>query len=229
MIDDIAKELHKSEGMYLHLADGDLIDLSKDRVKNLAEEYWNDPSKLPPHIREDDSFKACDICPFRGENVMCSALKPLLPFLEEIDKFYSYDRVLAFYLKKEGLAYVSETSMQNALQYVTNMAIFEYCEDAKKFHLYFQGIEPFMDIREAVSRLFLNIFWLSKGDREKMKEIIDELRQAVTAISRNSVNRLNLMSNSDAFVNAYVKTHVLAEMLDANMAESIIDNYFKRS
>ena len=223
---EIKTDIYHKEGMFLHFADGGLLDLSKERVHLLTDEYWNNPAKLPPHIRKDDAFKTCNICPFKGQNVFCSAIKPLLPFLEEMEKFNSYDKVTAVYLKKEGLAYICETNMQSALQYVTNMAIFEYCEDAKQYHVYFQGIEPFMDMTEALSRLFLNIYWLNHGEMEKVHAIIDEMRHAVTVTSKNCVERLNLMCKSDAFINAYVKTHILAEMLNVGMDDTL-EEYFK--
>jgi len=91
------------EGMYLNFADGGLLDLSKENVHRLADEYWNNPSKLPPHVRQDDAFKTCSVCPFKGQSVFCSAIKPLLPFFEEMDRFNSYDNVTAVYVKKEGL------------------------------------------------------------------------------------------------------------------------------
>lgn len=227
MPNDICIDTHKREGMYLHFTDGVLLDLSKERVQRLADEYWNNPAKLPLHIRQDNAFKTCDVCPFKGRSVFCSAIKPLLPFLEEMDKFRSFDKVTAVYVKKEGLAYISETAMQNALQYVTNMAVFEYCEKAKQYHIYFQGIEPFMDMSEARSRLFLNIYWLNKGDREKVGRLIDEMRHAVTVISKNCVERLNLLCKSDAFINAYIKTHTLAETLAIAGIDATLEEYFQ--
>ncbi len=216
----------KREGMYLHFADGLVIDLSKERIQHLADEYWDNPSKLPLYIRQDDTFKACDICPLEGNNVLCCAIKPLLPFLEEMDRFYSYDKVTAIYVKKEGLQYVSETTMQNALQYVTNMSIFEYCEGAKRYYIYFQGIEPFMDVNEARARLLMNIYWLKRGDMDKVHTLLNELRHDLTVISKNCIKRLRLLSKSDAFMNAYVRTQILTEVLVFDI-NAMLEKYFK--
>jgi hypothetical protein len=212
----VEADLHPHEGMYLHFEDGGRLDISKEHVRRLADEYWNNPSKLPPRIRQDDAFRTCSVCPFVGQDVFCSAIKPLLPFLEQMDRFHSYDKVTAVYVRKGGIESVSETNMQKALQYVTNMAIFEYCEDAKLYQQYFVGIEPFMDLKEAVSCLFRNINQLNQGDREKVHIVIDELRHAVTVTTKSCVSRLNLLCRSDAFINAYVKTQILAEMLAVN-------------
>ena len=219
--------MHKTEGMHLHVADGTILDLSKERLQRLAHEYWHDPARLPPHIRQDNHFKACEVCPFKGQSVLCSALKPLLPFLEEMEKFHSFDKVTAVYVKKEGLQYISETTMQDALQYVTNLSIFEYCEGAKRYGLYFKGIEPFMDMSECRSRLFLNIYWLSRGNRAEVNNAIALLRQVVTVISKNSVRRLSLICKSDAFINAYVKTHNLMDLLVLADIDAVLEKHFE--
>jgi len=217
---------YDKEGLYLILTDGGFLDLSKERVRLLADEYWNNPAKLPPHVRQHDVFKTCSVCPFKGQSVFCSAMKPLLPFLEEMDRFNSFDRVTAVYVKKKGVVKISETNMQTALQYVTNMAVFEYCEDAKQYLMYFKGIEPLMDMKETLSRLFMNIYWINGGNWQKAQAVIEEMRYAITVTSKNCVERLNLMCNSDAFVNAYVKTHILAEMLRMNIDETL-GEYFR--
>ena len=204
--------------------DGEVLDLSKDRVKEIADEYWNDPSKLPAHIKEHEDFKTCSVCPYRGQAVFCSAMKPLLPFLEAMEKFTSCDKVTATYIKG-GVSYTSEIPVQNALQYVTNMALFEYCEDAKKYHKYFKGILPFMDSNEAACRIFLNIFWLAKGGRWRTNRIIDEMKRTITVTSKSCVKRLNLMCKSDAFMNAYVKTQIVTEMLSFKV-DTTLAKYF---
>jgi hypothetical protein len=218
--------MHKQEGMYLYSVDGVFLDLSKERVLRLTQEYWNDPAKLPLHIRQNDAFTACSVCPFKDQDVFCSILKPLLPFLDDMEKFNSYDRVTAIYVKKAGLAYITETTMQDALQYVTNMSIFEYCEGAKQYHRYFKGIEPFTDINEIRSRLFLNIYWLCNGDRGKASSAIDEMRQVITVISKNAVARLNIMCKSDAFSNAYVKAHNIVSVLPIIDIDVTLAKYF---
>jgi hypothetical protein len=116
--------------------------------------------------------------------------------------------------------------MQTALQYVTNMAIFEYCEDAKKYHRYFKGITPFMNSNEVACRIFLNIFWLAKGGRWRTNRIIKEMKRTISVTSKSCVKRLNLMCKSDAFMNAYVKTQIVTEMLSFNI-DATLEKYFQ--
>jgi hypothetical protein len=226
MINEAWVGIHKQEGMYLYTVDGVLLDLSKERVMRLTQEYWDNPAKLPLHIRQNDAFKACSVCPSKDQAVFCSTLKPLLPFLEDTEKFNSYDKVTAIYVKKEGLAYITETTMQDALQYVTNMSIFEYCEGAKQYHRYFKGIEPFMDVNECRARLFLNTYWIHNGERGEVRSAIAEIQEVITVISKNAVDRLNLMSKSDALSNAYVKAHNIVAVMPFIDIDVTLAKYF---
>ncbi|MBU1726247.1 MAG: hypothetical protein KJ880_01260 [Candidatus Omnitrophica bacterium] len=223
---EIKTDAYKREGMYLHLADGDFFDFSRENIQKLADEYWNDPSKLPPRVRENEYFKTCTVCPYKGQDVFCSAMKPLLPFLDKMEKFSSFDRVTAVYVRHEGLIHVAETAMQDALQYVTNMSIFEYCENAKQFRLYFRSVMPFMGLNEAAAITFLNIYWLNAGDREKVNSAARKMVSDITQTTSSCVKRLNLMCDSDAFMNAYVKTQIFAQVLTLNM-NSVLQEYFK--
>lgn len=225
---NIKTENYKKKGMYLLFPDGHSIDLSEENIKRLGDEYWNDPAKLPPSIRHNDDFKTCTVCPFRGQDVLCSAIKPLLPFLEEMENFVSYDKVTAVYLREEGFLYVRDTQMQNALQYVTNMSTFQYCEDMKKYHKYFNGITPFMGSDEIVRAIFLNVYYLSGGNKGEMDRVIKELLFGMTVTGQGCVKRLNLMCKSDAFKNAYVKTQVYTMMLSA-LSEKDMGEFFEKT
>lgn len=217
---------YKKEGMYLLFPTGEKMDLSIDNIKQLSDEFWKDPCLLPTEMREHADFKTCTVCPFRGQAVLCSAMKPLIPFLEQIDKFLSWNRVTAIYVRQDGEVLVSETDLQKALQYITNMALFEYCEDAKQFKPYFHGILPFMPLEESITRLGLNIFWIHRNDRAKANRTIAEIRHHVTETSKSCIKRLNIMCKSDAFKNAYVRTQTFTEFL-AMDTEVLLDRYFQ--
>ncbi len=120
----IDTEACEKEGMYLYFSNGESMDLSLETIKRVSEEIWNDPTLLPPQMRAHVDFKVCTVCPFRGKDILCSAMKPLLPFLEQVDKFVSWDRATAVYVHKNGEITISETDLQRALQYITNMSLF---------------------------------------------------------------------------------------------------------
>ncbi len=223
---EIRTDAHKKEGLYLYFANGDSLSFLAEDIRQLADEWWNNPSKIPSHIKEKEDFKTCSICPYKGQNVFCSAVKPLLPVLEKVEKFLSHDKVTAVYVKREGVLQVSDTTMQNALQYIVNMSFFEYCEETKKYHEYFRSVTPFMTTNEAICHIFLSIYWLNKGDEAKTKKIIDQLNLDITNTTKSCVNRLRLICKSDAFMNAYVKTQASAEMLALNI-EPTLEKYFE--
>jgi hypothetical protein len=212
---EIKTDAYKKEGMFLHVANGDFLDLSRENIKTISDEWWNNPEKIPPKMREKEYFKTCVVCPYRGQNVFCSAMKPLLPFLEKMNNFASYDKVTAVYVrnKDDNVIYVSDTKVQNTLQYVVNMSLFEYCENAKQFKEYFRGIMPFMKTEEIISLVFLNLYWFFRGDKEKMKAEIERMNFDITNTTSNCVKRLNLLCSSDAFMSAYINTQTTAALL----------------
>ncbi len=214
----------KKDGMYL-FSDGNCIDFSKERIKALGDEYWSDTNKLPEHIRENDDFKTCTVCPYRGQKVFCTAMKPLLPFLEQMDIFKSHDAVAVVYVRNGQIRYIPAATMQHALKYVTNMALLEYCEDAKAYHKYFRGIDPFMNTEEAGCRLFMNIFWLQNGDRAKVGEILKEMHRTILVTAKSCVKRLNLICQNDAFMNAFILSEGLLAALSMD-PDDMLKEYF---
>ncbi len=61
---NINTEDYKKEGLYLHFSDGGFLDISRERIEKLGEEYWHDPRRLPESIRDHHDFKTCTVCPF---------------------------------------------------------------------------------------------------------------------------------------------------------------------
>jgi hypothetical protein len=214
----------KKEGLYLFLENGRFIDFSRERIKQLGDEYWRNPDKLPEAVRQHEHFKTCTVCPYRGQDVFCSAMKPLLPFLEDMDAFKSFDKVVAVYVDKAGMIFVSHTTLQRALQYISNMALFEYCEDAKEYHHFFRGIYPLMDLDDAAAVLFLNLYWHYRGNLKKIDAELKQMADAVKVTSVSCVNRLRTMCHSDPFINSYIMTHTFAEVF-SNIDE-IMEEYY---
>ena len=95
----------------------------------------------------------------------------------------------------------------------------------KQFNRYFKGITPFMTPKEVAAHIFLNICWLNRQDRGKLDQIIQQLCDDVTLTSKSCINRLRLVCKSDAFVNAYVITHIYPALLSISSEEDI-NKYF---
>ncbi|MFC1838537.1 hypothetical protein ACFL1N_03075 [Thermodesulfobacteriota bacterium] len=219
---ELNNDLYRDEGMYVHCENGTVFNFSLKNVEILADEYWNNPEKLSNEIKYDELFKTCSVCPYRGKDVLCSAIKPLLPFLENLDDFKSLDPVTVVCRDSNGVLSVKNTDMQNALQYLTDMSVNQYCEDMKKYKEYYSGIRPLSSTQENVQTLLLNIFWKSDGDRDKTRSTIKELQKAIDITTRNCIDRLHLICRSDAFKNAYVRTHILGDLI-AGYSEKFLE------
>ena len=208
---------HEAPGLYLIFDDGTRIALTRENVEQITEDYWKDSSKIPAEVKNAVAFKRCDFCPLKGDHHICDALRPILPLLETLDKHNSFDEVTAVYKWDDhGLYHVSHTTMQRALRYISNLSLMEYCRTGIKFHKYFNGTIPISGTDEMVNRIYLNIYWIHQGDQETIDRVINELKKDMTMAVENQVRRLRLISKNDAFLNAFVLTHMITEVLHEN-------------
>ncbi|MBW2259269.1 MAG: hypothetical protein JRF18_02275, partial [Deltaproteobacteria bacterium] len=140
-----------------------------------------------------------------------------LPLLDIVYKYNSFDQVTAIYKgDDEELCHVSYTTMQRALRYISNLSLMAYCRVGRKYWKYFIGIIPIMDPQEAANRLYLNMFWVHEGNREAVDQIISRMGKEITITSQNQAARLRLICDNDAFLNAFVLTHMLTDILFEN-------------
>jgi hypothetical protein len=91
-----------------------------------------------------------------------------------------------------------------------------YCQIGRKYWKYFIGIIPIMDTQETANRLYLNMYWAHEGDTEAVDKIISRMSNEITMTSQNQAARLRLICDNDAFLNAFVLTHMLTDILYEN-------------
>jgi len=94
----------------------------------------------------------------------------------------------------------------------------------QKYWKYYYGIIPIMGGREVATRVYLNMYWLHKGNLEEIKEMLKRFGEELRVSSTNQVKRLNLVCKNDAFVNAFVNTQLVTQFL-VNI-ESILTKSF---
>ena len=169
---DLALDKYTEKGLYLVFPDSTSLELTRSNIERLAAQYWDDPASIPPDVKTSAEIKRCDISPVKEKPGLCDALRPVLPFLKEVDKYISFDKVTAIYKgdKKEDL-YVSETTMQEALKYVSILSLMYYCQVGRQYWKYFHGIIPFMSPKEIALRIYLNMYWFHKGDKEAINKL----------------------------------------------------------
>jgi len=211
--------------LYLLLPDSTTLEFTKKNIENVTEKFWQDPSKITPEIRKAVDFQKCYFCPHRNTQDICDSIRPVLPFLDIVDKHVSFDKVVAvFKEKQDGLLHVKETTMQQALQYVSILSLLRYNLILKKYWKYYYGIIPLVGGEEVASRVYLNMYWLHRGNQEEINKVITRFREELKISSENQVKRLNLVCKNDAFMNAFVKTQLVTEFLTMN-----IDNILTKS
>lgn len=219
---------YKEKGLYLLLRDSTRLILTKSNIEKTTAEYWGNPSKIPQAVKQTVEFLRCPFCPLKNRNDFCDALRPILPFLDVVDKYVSIDEVTAIYKGEEKeLLRIAHTTMQEALKYVSILSLTQYCQAGRKYWKYFYGVIPLMSPKEIAGREYLNAYWLHDGNRDKIIKVFETFREDITATSRNQVKRLSLICKNDAFLNAFVNTQVITEFLNMDI-EKITKESFEK-
>jgi hypothetical protein len=204
----------EKEGLYLLFPDSTRLDLTKENIEQVTDRYWQDLTKIPQEMRKAVDFQKCYFCPHKKEEDICDSIRPMLPFLDIVDKYMSYDEVIAVYKGNEDrFVHVKATTMQDALRYVSILSLLRYNLVLQKYWKYYYGIIPIMGGREVAARVYLNMYWFHKGDLEEIQKIIKRFGEELRVSSTNQVKRLNLVCKNDAFVNAFVNTELVTQFL----------------
>jgi hypothetical protein len=210
----IEPSLYTESGLYLIFPDGETLALTRDAIERKTRSLLDDPESIPQRVRAATGYAPCEICPKRHTAEICHSIMPTLPFFDQVDRYLSYDRVTAVYRDAaSSLLYVSETTLQDALKYITMLSLLQYCEVGRSYRAYFREVIPLMGSREMAEIIFKNIFLACGGRMEEVGEIIHRMRGELTHTTRCQLRRLRLISKGDAFCNAFVNTHAATEFL----------------
>jgi hypothetical protein len=204
----------RAPGLYLLWPDGGRLELTRRAIESGASAMLADPGKIPPHVRAAADYQPCDICPQRDTAAICHAVMPVLPFVDEIDRFVSYDRVTAVF-SGEGDAglRVVETTMQAALQFVSILSLTSYCDVGRKYGVYFEGIDPLTPPQAIAESVFRRLYVESRGDLARVSAVVRTMQDEILHTTRCLTQRLRLISRRDALVNAFVVTHTMTTVL----------------
>jgi len=215
---------YEQPGLYLTLKDSSRLAFTRENIEKVTMEYWMNPDKMHPSVKEGVEFQRCAFCPLKGREDFCDALRPILPLLDVVDKYNSFEEVTAVYKGDEkGLCHVSHTTMQRALSYISNLSLMGYCQVGRKYWKYFSGIIPIMRTEEIANRLYLNMYWIHKGNRDSVDQLISKLNAEISITTRNQMERLRLVSQNDAFLNAFVLTHMITDVLYENKDTKLVE------
>lgn len=213
------------KGLYLIFENGRTMELTEGLIERLAKLYWEDASKIPPEIKKAADFQLCSLCPEKNTDGLCFALQPVLPFISDIDQYVSYDTVTAVYKDDEALLHLGHSTMQEALQYISILGLIDYCRVGRRYRKYFIGVVPIAGSEETVRRIYLNMYWIHKGNQNAIRALTEQFKNDIVSTSANQIKRLQLLCKNDAFINAFYNAQVAAEILSMDM-ESALDQLF---
>ena len=217
----------KQVGLYLLFPGGKRIVLTREKIESFAHTFEANLDQIPDKIRSAVAFQACPVCPEKERAKFCHALPATLAFIEEMEGCKSYDKVGAVYRGLQpGLVWVPETTMQEALQFVTILSLMYYCEVGKKYWKFFLGIHPLLSPHEMIARIHLNIYWDCQGDKGKADRVIQSFAEEINCTCRCQVKRLGLICKNDVLMNAFVNTQAQIEYL-AMGGDAVLEQSFE--
>ncbi|MFA5060155.1 MAG: hypothetical protein WC676_05960 [Candidatus Omnitrophota bacterium] len=208
------KEDFTKEGLYLLFPDGQKVKIVRDEIEALSEEFWQDPKKIHPNIKEMPEFQPCGHCPHHGEDILCLALRPILPYLKNVDRYMSYQEVTAVFSAGDASnVKVSKTTTQQALKYVAILSLIYYCEMGNRYCGFLKDISPLTPPKEMADHLLSNIKEIYGEDKAKINEEIAKFQKEVLESAQCLTKRLRLICENDAFLNAFVNAQTALDFL----------------
>lgn len=202
--------------------DGACIDFVEDEIRKKGYEFLDDPSNVPESVRKAVEFQRCSVCPERHNPGYCHALLPTLSSFEKIDKYPSFAPVTAIYKDEfSDMVCVRETTLQVALQFISVMSLIHFCELGRGYRDLFMMVNPIMDPRDVAARIYLNLYWQMRGDEKKISEKMRKFTIELEVTILCQIERLRLVCKSDSFINAFIMTHVLTNILSESPEASL--------
>ncbi|MFH1729384.1 MAG: hypothetical protein ABIA04_13325 [Pseudomonadota bacterium] len=221
-LDDI-----KQKGLYLKLEDSTTLELSQSVIEEKYNNFIQDPSLFTEEMKEISQFRKCAVCPYKDDKkVVCTALKPIIPFLHIVDKYVSFNKIFAIYKYDETKSFdLAITDMQSGIKYLSVLSLFYYCSAGLKYWKYFAGIKPLMKVEEIAIKLYLNIYQHCGGNKNMIDDLLAKFMFDIKIINKDIVHRLRLICKNDVFYNSFVSAQVIPEFLTLDIDE-IVKKHF---
>ncbi len=208
--------------LYLLFSDGRKLNINRAEMERYNRGNNGCLCDMPLCVKSTENFSRCSICP--EKQGVCDALIPLIPYIEIFDNYNSFDKVTAVF-KKGDLTYVSKTTVQEAVRYVSILGLMQYCLVGKKYWKCFLDVIPLMPFQELYNRLYLNVYWLNKGDSNAIDSFIKLFAEDITITTKNIAKRLNVICKSDAFLNSFVNMHIGAKLLTLDIDKVLMESF----
>ncbi len=190
------------EGLYLLLPDGQELSLHRDNVESCAQKMWDDPDLIPPPMKKDLRVLRCGFC--SETNGMCNSLRIILPQIQILHKYQSFDKVNVAIKTNERITYYPEIEFQRALMFLVNMSFLNYCTVTRNIGPYLEGATALMSPMDIAKLLVSNVLAKTQGDMKAAKQVLVYLSSLVDITTHNKLDRLAQLTKSDVISNAMV-------------------------
>jgi hypothetical protein len=107
--------------------------------------------------------------------------------------------------------------VERALQFISILSLIYHCEVGRTYTKYFAGVVPFMDPGMIAERVYLNIYWDLRGDLPAVNALMAKMRHEFDITVQCQMDRLRLFCANEAFLDAFVMTHITTQFLDAGI------------
>ena len=221
----ILLDLCSEEGLYLIFDDSVILPLTRDKIHKASTEFWLDSDRISDKVKQAAEFQRCDLCPLNKIGGLCDAIRPTMPFLDDIDKYFSYDQVTSVYNDGRNNLTINRTTMQEALKYLSILSLMHYCRLGRTYWKYFIGITPTMTPKQIAYQLYLNFYYLNDGKPRRIKKALSTFCDQITITCRNQVKRMNLACKNDVFMNAFVNTQLITQILSLDFDKTITEQF----
>ncbi len=101
-----------------------------------------------------------------------------------------------------------------------------YCLNFREYWRYYFGVVPLSSAETVAARIYLNIYWLHKGNKEEIDKVISQFQEELMLTTTNRVKRLSLICKNDAFINAFVNAQMTTEFLSMDI-DGILKDHVK--
>jgi len=214
-----------AKGLYLLFDDSVMVSLTKENIEKASTEFWLDSARISDDVKEAAELQRCNFCPLKKIGGLCDAIRPTIPFLDDIDKYLSHNQVTAVYSDGRNNLTINKTTMQEALKYLSVLSLMYYCRVGRSYWRYFLGIIPTMTPEQIAFRLYLNFYYLNKGKPRLVKKTLSKFHDQIFITSGNQVKRMNLICKNDVFMNAFVNTQLITEILSFNFDKATAEQF----
>jgi hypothetical protein len=116
---------------------------------------------------------------------------------------------------------MKRTSLQEVLKYVSLLSLTRYCRINRKYWKYFFGVRALSSPKQVVSQIYLNFYWIHKGNDDEIRREIHTFVQEIGRSARSLVQRLRLICENDAFLNAFVNAQIATEFLEIDVGTTL--------